>query len=807
MPIVGIDLGTTNSVVATMEHGQAQVLSNAEGKQTTPSVVYFRGSGLDDTIVGEPALFSLAADPERVVRFIKREMGTDFKINIDGQTYTPEQISSLILKKLKNDAQTEHFGEEEVTDAVVTVPAYFGPQEREATKKAAEQAGLNVLALLPEPIAAAIDFAQNQAEKLADKTVLVYDLGGGTFDVTVMRVDRQGGEDGPLAFRILGKDGSVQLGGADWDQKLAEYVCEQFAAANDGSNPQDDLISYLRLLMECQRAKEALSIKNPEDTIQIPCTHGGVTYAVEISRQKFEELTQPLLEYTIDKAGQLVKRLFGEDDPWRNVDLLVLAGGSTKMRCVHEVLEGLSGMKPTTWRGADLKVARGAAYLAFSEGGWQIDAEESERRTYLGAEVLAHECTGERTYHPAEAVTDASEKLAATRLDMQSDLAHFSVTYPPTMVPGGRYCIDVWGHLREQYEEVLGRARDTQGELGVQARTRAGIEVARGTSLTVRLQIPGFVIEDDRDTIVWNGNLTNVAFLVFAPDDSTPGAYQGAVVVSGSELPIAMIPFAFTVSAREATGRVTTPMASTYRSAFASYASADRNEVLGRIQGLQKILPELDVFLDVKSLRSGENWYRRLCEEIVCRDVFYLFWSRAASRSPWVEREWRTALEQRGIEYIDPIPLESPQIAPPPDELAGELHFNDWVLAFKNDGSPAETSSRGQSIPADGQTPIPGLSDAERVETARSRDLRDEIRALRTEVADLRKMVARRPCDDADLDQWLEQLRSAMSNEELRVLSEGYRRKSKDRSLSKRVRRDARKRAACIRRALEIARN
>jgi len=390
MAIVGIDLGTTNSVVATMEHGQVQVLSNAEGKQTTPSVVYFQGAGLDDTVVGEPAVFSLGANPERAVRFIKREMGTDFKINIDGQTYTPEEISSLILKKLKNDAQTEHFGEEEVTDAVVTVPAYFGPQEREATRKAAVKAGLNVLALLPEPIAAAIDFAQNQAEKLADKTVLVYDLGGGTFDVTAMRVERQGGEDGPLAFRILGKDGSVQLGGGDWDQKLAEYVCKEFAAANDDSDPQSDLSGYLRLLMECQRAKEALSIKNPEDTVQIPCTHEGVTYPVEISRQQFEELTQPLLDQTIDKASQLVEKLFGQDEPWSNVDIILLAGGSTKMKCVHETLERLSGMKPQTNRGVDLNVGRGAAYLAFSEGTWQIGEEQAEKRAELRGTVGEH---------------------------------------------------------------------------------------------------------------------------------------------------------------------------------------------------------------------------------------------------------------------------------------------------------------------------------------------------------------------------------------------------------------------------------
>lgn len=378
--LVGIDLGATNSVIATMDDRRVEVISNREGKLTTPSVVFFEGATLDDVLVGDSAVFRLRANPDRAVRSIKRKMGTDFKVLIDGQAFTPEQIASVILKKLKNDAQECFFGGQAVTDAVVTVPACFGPQEREATKRAVELAGLNVLALLPEPIAAAIDFAQTQGAQLADKTILVYDLGGGTFDVTVMRVEHQSGAAGPLAFRILGKDGSVQLGGADWDHALAEYVAAEFAAANGGKNPLDSPISCETLLGCCQSAKETLSVKEPEDTVEIVCSHDGIDFPVQISRQKFEELTRPLMNQTIDTSSQLVENLFGPQNPWSKIDIILLAGGSTKLPSVPMLLEKLSGIQPRTSERVDLNVGRGAAFLAFSPEAWSLDLAELDRR-------------------------------------------------------------------------------------------------------------------------------------------------------------------------------------------------------------------------------------------------------------------------------------------------------------------------------------------------------------------------------------------------------------------------------------------
>ena len=376
MAIVGIDLGTTNSTVTTMEHGRVEVLTNREGKQITPSVVYFQSNKIDDALVGETAVFSFGTDPARGVRFIKRRMGQDFNFHLDGQEYSPEEISAAILRKLKADAEEFFGGEEKVTDAVVTVPAWFEMREREATKRAAEMAGLTVRALLAEPIAAAIDYAQTHQEELAGKNVLVYDLGGGTFDVTAMEVTGEG-EEGALSFRILGKDGSIELGGADWDKALAGYYSDDFAAAHEGKSPKDDPTSFDKLMLQCQSAKELLSTRKPsedpdepENPVSITSTHEGITHTVQITRSQFEELTLPLKNETIDKVNQLVERLFGQDAPWDKVDVILLVGGSTKMPWVAETLESLSGKVPRTNRGVDLNVGRGAAYLAFSPTAW-----------------------------------------------------------------------------------------------------------------------------------------------------------------------------------------------------------------------------------------------------------------------------------------------------------------------------------------------------------------------------------------------------------------------------------------------------
>ena len=209
------------------------------------------------------------------------------------------------------------------------------------------------------------------------------------------------------------------------------------------------------------------------------------------------------------------------------------------------------------------------------------------------------------------------------------------------------------------------------------------VPLARGTALVVRLGLPGFALDDPEDLLVWDGEIGNATFPFRVPPDARPGPHPGPATFHAGGLQIAKLHFALDVGAWSAppTALPATRQAR-HRTAFASYASEDRDEVLARVQGMLKVVPDLDVFLDVASLRSGQNWSQRILREVPARDVFYLFWSDAASRSEWVEREWRCALVRRGLDYIDPVPLVSPERVPPPPELAAHLHFNDWMLAF-----------------------------------------------------------------------------------------------------------------------------
>ncbi len=262
------------------------------------------------------------------------------------------------------------------------------------------------------------------------------------------------------------------------------------------------------------------------------------------------------------------------------------------------------------------------------------------------------------------------------------DRVDFTVTAPAVMAPGGSYVLDVWAHLEDQRRAVLERAREAQAGRDVQARSKGGVPLARGTAVAVRLDLPGFVVTDSEDVIHWDGAIANATFPVGVPPDARPGPHPGTLQFYASGLRIARLAFTVEVGPRAGPSALLPASEQRLRRAFASYASEDRDHVLGRIQGMQKVLPSLDVFLDVASLRSGQRWAERLRAEIEARDTLYLFWSLHAKRSQWVDREWRTALEVHGIDGIDPVPLASPREVPPPKELADELHFNDWVLAY-----------------------------------------------------------------------------------------------------------------------------
>jgi hypothetical protein len=262
------------------------------------------------------------------------------------------------------------------------------------------------------------------------------------------------------------------------------------------------------------------------------------------------------------------------------------------------------------------------------------------------------------------------------------DRVHFSVTSPPLMNPGASHIVDVWAHLEEQRAQVIERARQEAGRTDVRIKSKGPIKVERGTILTVRLQIQDVAVNPREDTIYWEGEIGNATFSVTVKPTAGAGPKSGTARIYASGFQVARVSFVIQVGAGPAKLDRLQAKERRIRSAFASYASADQDAVVVRVQAVRKALPGLDVFFARKDLRSGEKWQERLAHEIEVRDVMYLFWSQAASRSKWVDWEWRRGLRTRGIDFIDPFPLVSPEVVAPPKELADELHFGDWELAY-----------------------------------------------------------------------------------------------------------------------------
>jgi hypothetical protein len=261
------------------------------------------------------------------------------------------------------------------------------------------------------------------------------------------------------------------------------------------------------------------------------------------------------------------------------------------------------------------------------------------------------------------------------------DRLHFSVNSPRAVHPAAHFVIDVWAHLEHQRDEVMKRAREAV-ERGVHLVSKGPVGVARGTVILVRLGVEGLAIEDPEDEIVWAGEIANATFLLAVPNDAKEGPRPAVATMHAAGLQIAKVHFVVDVSRAAPEGGPLLTQSQPHHKAFASYASADRNEVLSRIQGIQTAAPQLDVFFDVLSLRAGQDWEQALWETIPVNDIFYLFWSLNAKESHWVEKEWRCALETKGLDFIAPVPLVSPELVPPPPELASK-HFDDWTLAFK----------------------------------------------------------------------------------------------------------------------------
>ena len=348
---VGIDLGTTNSCVSVLEGGEPMVIANAEGSRTTPSIVAFAKNG--EVLVGEVAKRQAVTNVERTIRSVKRHMGTDWKTSLDGKDFTAQQISAFILQKLKRDAES-YLGET-VTDAVITVPAYFSDHERQATKEAGEIAGLNVLRIVNEPTAAALAYGLDKGEK--EQTILVFDLGGGTFDVSLLEI-------GDGVIEVKSTSGDNKLGGDDWDERVVQHLVKQFQLSNNGIDLSGDKMAMQRLREAAEKAKIELSASQSTG-INLPyitaSPDGPLHLDVTLTRAEFQRMTQDLLDRC---KGPFQNAIKDAGIPLSEIQHVVLVGGSTRMPAVSDLVRELTGKEPNKGVNPDEVVAVGAALQA-----------------------------------------------------------------------------------------------------------------------------------------------------------------------------------------------------------------------------------------------------------------------------------------------------------------------------------------------------------------------------------------------------------------------------------------------------------
>jgi len=348
--VIGIDLGTTNSCVAVMEGGDPVIISNSEGARTTPSVVSFQTNG--ERLVGQVAKRQAITNPDRTISSIKRQMGTNFKVHIDDKDYTPQEISAMILQKIKADAEA-YLGEK-VTQAVITVPAYFNDGQRQATKDAGKIAGLEVLRIINEPTAASLAYGMDKMDK--NQKILVYDLGGGTFDVSVLEL-------GDGVFEVKSTNGNTKLGGDDLDMMVMNHIADTFKASN-GIDLRNDKMALQRLKEAAEKAKVELSSSMQTD-INLPFITADATgpkhIDMKLTRAKFNELTHDLIDSTLEP---MKKALSDAGLSINEIDKVILVGGSTRIPAVVDIVKSFTGKEPSKGVNPDECVAAGAAIQA-----------------------------------------------------------------------------------------------------------------------------------------------------------------------------------------------------------------------------------------------------------------------------------------------------------------------------------------------------------------------------------------------------------------------------------------------------------
>jgi len=402
--VYGIDLGTTYSAIAYVdEHGKPVVVPNQESERITPSVVLFDG---ESVIVGNTAKESAKVEPHRVVGRVKQHMGDPhFVFEHDGQVYGPEDISSFILRKVVGDAEVALGGEEKITDVVITCPAYFGTDEREATANAGRLAGLNVRAILNEPTAAAIAYGLEQGE---DQTVLVYDLGGGTFDVTMIEIKDR-------LIRVICTGGDHRLGGALWDEAIVMHLADQFKAQTGlDADPMDDAEVLNDLFLQAERGKKTLTQR---DKAPFRVTHAGQQARVELERAKFDEITRHLLDRTVELTREMLADAKAKGS--EHYDKIILVGGATRMPQVRERIVAEFAVEPEVYD-PDEAVAKGAALFGLKES-LQDEVKEVLAETAPGAGGAAGEALD------LSAVSDAQVSEALDRIERQTG---FTLTGP-----------------------------------------------------------------------------------------------------------------------------------------------------------------------------------------------------------------------------------------------------------------------------------------------------------------------------------------------------------------------------------------
>ena len=348
--IIGIDLGTTNSCVAVMEGGEPVVITNSEGARTTPSVVSFQANG--ERLVGQVAKRQSITNPDKTIISIKRHMGTNYKVDIDGKAHSPQEISAMVLQKIKADAEA-YLGEK-VSQAVITVPAYFNDAERQATKDAGKIAGLEVLRIINEPTAAALAYGLDKMD--TNQKIFVYDLGGGTFDVSILEL-------GDGVFEVLSTNGDTKLGGDDFDEKIMNYIADTFKAEN-GIDLRQDKMALQRLKEAAEKAKIELS-SSTQTNINLPFitadANGPKHIDINLTRAKFNELTSDLVQRSIEPMKKALKDAGLSID---DIQKVVLVGGSTRIPAVVEAVKNFTGKEPSKGVNPDECVAIGAAIQA-----------------------------------------------------------------------------------------------------------------------------------------------------------------------------------------------------------------------------------------------------------------------------------------------------------------------------------------------------------------------------------------------------------------------------------------------------------